>query len=79
MKDVQMTFKVSPELREQFMGVARQNRMTAAQLLQAFMRKYVSEAQRPILSAQDIRHRQKADDVARANVEFGSHDRDPQG
>jgi hypothetical protein len=41
--DVQMTFRIDSELRREFVDLANQSDMSAAQVLRQFMRRYVEE------------------------------------
>lgn len=68
MKDVQMTFRVDSQLRDQFMKAAEQNHLPAAQLLRDFMRKYVNFVQSPAVDDAQVRRRREAAKFARANV-----------
>lgn len=68
MKDVQITFRVNSELRDQFMLVAEQNHLPAAQLLRDFMRKYINYAKTPALSKMEMDKRRAAVEFAKANV-----------
>jgi len=68
MKEVQMTFRVDSELRNQFMNVAEQNHLPAAQLLRGFMRKYVTYVQRQALNEVETCRRRNAANFAQANV-----------
>jgi predicted DNA-binding protein len=70
LKDVQMTFRIEPELRAKFTEAALSTNRPAAQVLREFMRSFVEDAgQRPVtISPAERRRRQEAVDFARASV-----------
>ena len=76
MKEVQMTFRVEPELRSSFTKAAELDHRPAAQVLRELMRAYVSQtreraAGRPandIVSAAERQRRENAVSFARASV-----------
>lgn len=74
-KEVQMTFRVEPELRAEFADAALLEDRPAAQVLREFMRAYVNQSrerdQRPandLISGEESRRREKAVSFARASV-----------
>ncbi len=75
-KEVQMTFRVEPELRAEFTHAASEEHRPAAQVLREFMRAYVQEARErehalpanDAISAGERRRREKAVAFARASV-----------
>jgi hypothetical protein len=72
-KQVQMTFKVEPELRASFARAASLDNRSAAQLLREFMQTYIGENRlqrisRPEMGPDEQRKRQQAVDFARASV-----------
>lgn len=73
MKDVQMTFRVEPELRASFTEAAEAEHRPAAQVLREFMREYVAHvrqarASHSTLSAAEQNRRRKAFNSALASV-----------
>lgn len=74
-KDVQMTFRIEPELRAEFTDAAMQEHRPAAQVLREFMRAYVNEARErqnapanDAISAGERRRRENAVNFARSSV-----------
>lgn len=75
-KDVQMTFRIEPDLRAEFTDAALQEHRPAAQVLREFMRAYVNEARErqnapandAILAAERRRRRENAVNFARSSV-----------
>lgn len=74
-KEVQMTFRIEPELRAEFTDAALQEHRPAAQVLREFMRAYVSKARErqsvpvnDVISAAERRRRESAASFARASV-----------
>ncbi len=77
-KEVQMTFRIEPELRAEFTEAALQEHRPAAQVLREFMRAYVNEMLErqtvPVkpandaISAAERRRRENAVNFARASV-----------
>lgn len=74
-KDVQMTFRIEPELRAEFTDAALQEHRPAAQVLREFMRAYVNEARErqnvpanDAISASERRRRENAVNFARSSV-----------
>ena len=75
MKEVQMTFRVEPELRDRFTEAAELNHRPASQVLRELMRGYVDQQRAPVavapandLDPAERRRRQEAFDFARASV-----------
>lgn len=75
MKEVQMTFRVEPELRAEFSEAAVLEDRPAAQVLREFMRSYVNQSRERLrtpandnLSPAEMRRREKAVNFARASV-----------
>ena len=74
-KDVQMTFRVEPDLRAEFSDAALLADRPAAQVLREFMRAYVSDARErganpanDAISPAESRRREQAVSFARASV-----------
>lgn len=74
-KEVQMTFRIEPELRAEFAHAVLQEHRPAAQVLREFMRAYVNQArerQTPptndAMSASERRRRENAVNFARSSV-----------
>ncbi|MGS0741445.1 antitoxin VbhA family protein [Glaciimonas sp. GG7] len=78
-KDVQMTFRIEPELRAEFTDAASQEHRPAAQVLREFTRTYVNKARErqsasandainEVISASERRRRENAANFARASV-----------
>ena len=74
-KEVQMTFRVEPELRADFTDAAELDHRPAAQVLREFMRAYVHQMRERVdtpandsVSVAERRRREKAVDFARASV-----------
>ncbi|WP_236610814.1 antitoxin VbhA family protein [Verminephrobacter aporrectodeae] len=74
-KEVQMTFRIEPELRAEFSNAALLEDRPAAQVLRELMRAYVIEARaranRPVndaISPAESRRREQAVNFARASV-----------
>lgn len=47
LKDVQMSIKMEPELRDEFMAVAASRHRPAAQIVRDLMRLYIAQAEMP--------------------------------
>jgi hypothetical protein len=63
-KDVQISIKMEPVLRDQFMAVAASRHRPAAQILRDLMRLYIQEYQTPnLLTAQTIRKARQSEEV----------------
>jgi len=55
-KEVQMSIKMEPELRDQFMAVASGHHRPAAQIIRDLMRLYIADSETPnALTAETIR------------------------
>lgn len=73
-KEVNMTFRVEPDLRSRFAEAAELEHRPAAQVLRDFMRDYVDRSirrapvTRPAISAAERRQREEAVSYARASV-----------
>lgn len=74
-KEVQMTFRIEPELRADFIDAALQEHRPAAQVLREFMRTYVNAARErrnapanDAISAAERRRREKAINFARSSI-----------
>jgi hypothetical protein len=74
-KEVQMTFRIEPELRAEFTGAALQEHRPAAQVLREFMRAYVIQSrergispENDSISAAERRRREDAASFALASV-----------
>lgn len=69
-KEVQMTFRVEPDLRAEFTQATERDHRPAAQVLREFMRRYVQQdrervaAQRASTVVVDAAERQKREDAA---------------
>ncbi len=67
-KEVQMSIKMEPELRKQFMAVAAECHRPAAQIIRDLMRLYISESKTPnALTAETIRKSRLGQDVFHAS------------
>jgi len=63
-KEVQMSIKMEPELRDQFMAVAADRHRPAAQIIRELMRLYIAGSEIPnALTASTIRKARKGEDV----------------
>ena len=63
-KEVQMSIKMEPELRDQFMAVAADRHRPAAQIIRDLMRLYIADSETPnALTADTIRKSDKGEDV----------------
>ncbi len=63
-KDVQMSIKMEPELREQFMAAAARRDRPAAQIIRELMRFYIEQQAIPNdLTADTIRKARRGEDV----------------
>jgi hypothetical protein len=74
-KEVQMTFRIEPELRAEFTDAALQEHRPAAQVLREFMRAYVVQSRErspspanDAISPAESRRREQAVSFARASV-----------
>jgi len=67
-KEVQMSIKMEPELRDQFMAVAANRHRPAAQIIRDLMRLYIADSEKPnALTAETIRKGLKDEDVFHAS------------
>ena len=63
-KEVQMSIKMEPELRDQFMAVAADRHRPAAQIIRDLMRLYIADSENPnALTAETIRKSRRGEDV----------------
>lgn len=63
-KEVQMSIKMEPELREQFMAVAANRHRPAAQIIRDLMRLYIADSETPNkLTAETLRKSDRGEDV----------------
>ena len=66
-KEVQMSIKMAPELRDRFMAVAAGRRRPADQIIRDLMRLYIADSETPnALTADTIRKSRRGDDLFRA-------------
>ena len=66
-KEVQMSIKMEPELRDQFMAVAADRHRPAAQIIRDLMRLYIADSKTPnTLTADTIRRSRQGEDVFHA-------------
>lgn len=66
-KDVQMSIKMEPELRDRFMAVAADRHRPAAQIIRDLMRVYIAGNEMPnALTAQTLKKSDKGEDVFHA-------------
>jgi len=64
MKEVQMSIKMEPELRDRFMAVAASRHRPAAQIIRDLMRLYIADSETPnALTAETIRKSMRGEDV----------------
>ncbi len=76
MKEIQMTFRVEPELRTSFIEAAELEHRPAAQVLRELMRRYVNEMRghskerlaNDLVSASERRSREESANFARASI-----------
>ena len=67
-KEVQMSIKMEPELRDRFMAVAADRHRPAAQIIRDLMRLYIAESETPnALTAETLRKSRKDEDVFHAS------------
>jgi len=63
-KEVQMSIKMEPELRDQFMAVAADRHRPAAQIIRDLMRLYIADSETPnALTAETLRKSDRGEDV----------------
>ena len=66
-KEVQMSIKMAPELRDRFMAVAADRHRPAAQIIRDLMRLYIADSETPnALTADAIRKSRRGEDLFRA-------------
>lgn len=66
-KDVQMSIKMEPELRDRFMAAAAGRHRPAAQVVRDLMRLYIADAETPnALTAGTLRKARRGEDVFEA-------------
>ena len=67
-KEVQMSIKMEPALRDQFMAIAADRHRPAAQIIRELMRFYIANSETPnILTADTIRKSRQGKDVFKAS------------
>ena len=67
-KNVQMSIKMEPELRDRFLSVAAERHRPAAQIIRDLMRLYIAESESPnALTAQTLRRSREGDDIIEAS------------
>lgn len=67
-KDVQMSIKMEPELRDQFMAAAASRHRPAAQVVRDLMRLYIADSEAPnALTAETLRKSREGQDVFQAS------------
>ncbi len=67
-KEVQMSIKMEPELRDRFMAVAADRHRPAAQIIRDLMRLYIADSETPnALTAETLRKSRKSEDVFHAS------------
>ena len=67
-KEVQMSIKMEPELRDQFMAAAADRHRPAAQIIRDLMRLYIADRETPnALTAAAIRKARKGEDLFHAS------------
>ncbi len=63
-KEVQMSIKMEPELRDQFMAVAANRHRPAAQIIRDLMRLYIEDSETPnALTAETLHKSDRGEDV----------------
>ena len=71
-KEVQMSIKMEPELREQFMAIAATRHRPAAQIIRDLMRLYIADSESPnALTAETLRKSDRGEDVFHASSAKG--------
>ena len=71
-KEVQMSIKMKPDLRDRFMAVAAHRHRPAAQIIRDLMRLYITESERPnALTAETLRKSGEGEDVFHASSASG--------
>lgn len=67
-KEVQMSIKMEPDLRDRFMAVAADRHRPAAQIIRDLMRLYIAESETPnALTAETLRKSGEGEDVFHAS------------
>jgi predicted DNA-binding protein len=67
-KEVQMSIKMEPELRQQFMAAAAGHHRPAAQVIRDLMRLYIAQAKSPnALTVQTLKKSARGEDVFHAS------------
>ena len=67
-KEVQMSFKMETDLRDQFMAVAANRHRPAAQIIRDLMRLYITDQETPnALTADTLRKARKGEDLFHAS------------
>ena len=71
-KEVQMSIKMEPNLRERFMAVAADRHRPAAQIIRELMRLYIAESETPnALTAETLRKSGEGEDVFHSSSASG--------
>ena len=66
-KEVQMSIKMEPELRDRFMALAADRHRPAAQIIRELMRLYIADSETPnALTAATLRKTDRGEDVHHA-------------
>ena len=67
-KEVQMSIKMEPDLRDRFMAVAHDRHRPAAQIIRDLMRLYIAESETPnALTAETLRKSREGEDLFHAS------------
>jgi predicted DNA-binding protein len=67
-REVQMSIKMEPELRDQFMAAAAGRHRPAAQIIRELMRLYIADSESPnAMTADTLRRARQGDDVFHAS------------
>jgi predicted DNA-binding protein len=67
-KEVQMSIKMEPDLRDRFMALAADRHRPAAQIIRDLMRLYIAESETPnALTAETLRKSRDGEDVLHAS------------
>ena len=67
-KEVQMSIKMKPDLRDRFMAVAADRHRPAAQIIRDLMRLYIAESETPnALTAETLRKSREGEDLFHAS------------
>ena len=67
-KEVQMSIKMEPDLRDRFMAVAVDRHRPAAQIIRDLMRLYIAESETPnALTAETLRKSREGEDLFHAS------------